>query len=441
MITINNEFDDEEGDESFNLPGGFDPVKFDTSSRRIRDLFADYNDGILNPNPNFQRGYVWDKQTASRLIESVLLNVPLPLVYTAETDDEEEVVIDGQQRLRTFFGFMSNRFPGNDKKFALSGLKIKTELNNKTFEELDKNIKSALRKYNIQIIKISHDSDPEVKFEIFERLNSGAVKLNAQELRNCVYRGSTNDVINELSENEKFSKLIGVSQKSRMKDAELVLRYISFLRKTYLNYNGGMKNFLNNYMIEDREINQKTKDEISQKFKDAVDLAFSVFGDHAFRRFSKGHIDNPNGEWERTLNRAVYDIVMWSFSIFPKHIIMSNLDEIRESFIRLNVDDELFLDAILQGTGDKLRVTRRFEIWKAELDKIIQNQTSSRTFKFSIKQNLFNSNNICGICRQQINHLDDAEVDHIIPYSKGGQTVIENAQISHRYCNRRKSDS
>jgi hypothetical protein len=248
-------FDDDEDDDDLEVPGSFKPMVFDVSQRRVRDLVADYHNKELDPRPPFQRGYVWDRTKASRLIESVLLNVPLPLIYTAEEDNGLEVVIDGQQRLLTLFHFIDGTFPRDGRPFRLTKLKIMKDLNKKKFVDLDENYRRKIQRYNIQIIKISAQSDADVKFEIFERLNSGAVSLNAQELRNCIYRGRFNDLLRELSQHDTFRKAIkSESALDRMKDAELVLRFLAFYERTYLNYPGGVKSFLNEFMNDFRNL-------------------------------------------------------------------------------------------------------------------------------------------------------------------------------------------
>jgi uncharacterized protein with ParB-like and HNH nuclease domain len=183
------EFVEDEEEEVIKIEGGFDPIIFSTSQRRIQDLNSDYANGDLDPRPSFQRGYVWDRTKASRLVESVLLNVPIPLIYTAEESDGREVVIDGQQRLLTLMHFIKGEFPRDTKKFRLSKLSVLSDLNGKSYEELDEDVKRRFRQYTLTVIKIHQNSQDDVKFEIFERLNTGSVKLNAQELRNCVYRG------------------------------------------------------------------------------------------------------------------------------------------------------------------------------------------------------------------------------------------------------------
>lgn len=131
---------------------------------------------------------MWDATKASRLIESALLGIPIPVVYISQEPDNKEYVIDGQQRLTSFFSFMDGIFPdGSD--FKLTGLKVFREINGKKYRSLTDDFQDAIRYFKIRTITFKKESDQDLKFEIFERLNTGAVSLNDQELRNCIYRG------------------------------------------------------------------------------------------------------------------------------------------------------------------------------------------------------------------------------------------------------------
>ena len=116
------EFDDKEDEDEILAPNAYTPMIFTPMQRPTKDLHSDYTSGDLDPRPSFQRGYVWDKKRASKLIESILLNVPLPLIYTAEEPDQTEVVIDGQQRLVSVFGYIEGKFPKDQSPFKLTGL-------------------------------------------------------------------------------------------------------------------------------------------------------------------------------------------------------------------------------------------------------------------------------------------------------------------------------
>jgi len=155
----------------------------------IDSLYRKYKDGDLIIQPDFQRHFVWDAKKSSRLIESALLDIPLPVIYLSEEKDGKEYVIDGQQRLTAFFSFYRlDEFPdGID--FKLTGLKVFTELNRKSFKEIDRKLQNKIRYCKIRTITFRRESEADLKFEIFERLNTGAVSLNDQELRNCIYRG------------------------------------------------------------------------------------------------------------------------------------------------------------------------------------------------------------------------------------------------------------
>jgi hypothetical protein len=172
----------EEGDDGTIDIGNFTPVNFSNSNRRVIDLYRAYKeDKDIDPRPPFQRGYVWDSRKASTLVESILLNVPLPLVYTAEEDSGKEVVIDGQQRLTTCFAFIDGYFPLSKKDeeresrgeqvrrrpFRLKKLKILRKLEGMCHSDLDEETKNRFHKFTIPTIKISKDSHPDVKFEIF----------------------------------------------------------------------------------------------------------------------------------------------------------------------------------------------------------------------------------------------------------------------------------
>ena len=139
---------------------------------------------------------------------------------------------------------------------------------------------------------------------------------------------------------------------------------------------------------------------------------------------------------------ALFDVQMCGFVNYEKHQIISKADKIREKLIKLMTQNEEFINSIEIKTSDKNVLTKRFKIWFEALEEIVGSPLNeNRTFDFNIKKQLFETNPTCQICQQQILALDDAEVDHVIPFSEGGRTELNNAQLSHRYCNRRKSNN
>lgn len=289
-------------------------VYSDKSDPTIQGLHRSYQHGQLSLQPEFQRGYVWEDTKASRLVESVLLDVPIPSFYLVEEQDSSKSVIDGQQRLTSFFRVFQpiplGRKP-DAAKLRLRGLRVLTDLNGKTFEQWDSALQEKFETAGMRVVTILKQSNPDVKYEIFERLNNGSAALKEQELRNCIYRGSYNALLHELSDDADFRFILGWKEPNkRMRDVELALRFFAFLRATHLNYRSPVKGFLNREMEEHRELIQKEQMELRTKFKDAVTLTKTVFGGTAFRRFVPGSDKNPNGGWERPLNKALFDIVL-----------------------------------------------------------------------------------------------------------------------------------
>jgi len=160
----------------------------------VQDLVDKIEEGDIDLQPDYQRNYVWGandetENKRSRLIESLLLNIPIPVIYFAEQAETLKYeVIDGQQRLRTFQEFLNDKFP-------LASLEIRNDVNGKLYSQLDKQDKDEIRKRSIRAIVILNESDEEIKYEVFERLNLGSIQLTPQEIRNNTLRGSFNDLL------------------------------------------------------------------------------------------------------------------------------------------------------------------------------------------------------------------------------------------------------
>lgn len=403
----------------------------------VDSLHKRYIKGRLNIQPAFQRQFVWDKVKCSRLIESALLDIPIPIVYLSEEKDGKENVIDGQQRLTAFFSFIDGKLPDNSD-FKLWGLQVFTELNGKKFKQLSEELQDKIATYKIRVIKFKKESDGDLQFEIFARLNSGSVQLNAQELRNCIYRGGFNELIRELAQDKDFKYLLGIaSPDRRMKDRELVLRFASFYFNTYLNYSAPIKKFLNDSMEKYRNISPVDEKNLREAFKNTIQIIKSLLDKNAFKRYYRGDEKNRNGKWEqKQFNVSLFDILMDSFAREDKNKVYQNLDRVREALIDLMTNDQDFIDSILLGTSGKKAVTTRFDIWRSTLKSILGiGEKEPRCFTYQLKLELFTSNAICAICGNQIHNIDDAAVDHIKQYWTGGKTIPDNARLTHRYCN------
>ena len=427
----------EEEVESIEVPINQRSVYAEQGDPEVESLYNKYKRGKLIIQPDFQRHFVWDPAKSSRLIESVLLDIPLPVIYLSEEKDGKEYVIDGQQRLTAFFSFINGQFP-DTRDFKLTGLKVFTNLNKKLFRELDDTYQDKVRYCKIRTITFRKESQSDLKFEIFERLNTGSVSLNDQELRNCIYRGPYNEILKELSKDKDFLYLLAIkTPDKRMKDVELVLRFASFYHATYLNYRSPMRKFLNEDMEKYQFISDNDVSEIKNAFKNTVSIIKSLLDTHAFKRFYRGDEKNPNGYWElQMFNASLYDILMYSFAKEDKNKVYQNLDTIREALIVLMTTNQDFIDSIELATSSLQAVTKRFDLWRMALQDIIGiAQKEPRCFSLELKKELYDNNPTCAICVQKIQNIDDTAIDHIKQYWKGGKTIPENARLTHRYCN------
>ncbi|MBR4254118.1 MAG: DUF262 domain-containing protein [Lentisphaeria bacterium] len=412
-------------------------VYYQPADDRVINLYRSWKNGELIVQPDFQRLYVWDAQKATSLIESALIGIPLPVIYLFEEDRIRKSVIDGQQRLTAFFSFLDGTFP-DGSEFKLRKMQVFPELKGKLFSQLDREYRKRIEECSIRTVTFLKNSDPELKFNVFERLNTGAVALNDQELRNCIYHGAYNKLLKELASDPDFKYILGIEGKERrMQDVELVLRFCAFLNKTYLNYKPPMRSFLNEEMRENRFLTKEKADKIRAAFKNTVSLIKSMRGEKAFRRYNVGTQDKTAGDWEpKKFSASLYDVLMFGFADKDKNLVMRNLDAINEAYVDLMSNDKVFCESIERSTSSQQAVRKRFDIWRMTLDSILDEDSKQpRCFSKALKQRLFEKNPTCEICGQEIKTIDDAAIDHIEQYWRGGQTIPENARLAHRYCN------
>jgi hypothetical protein len=432
----NNQNNDFESGEYLELKTADRRVITQKTDPPIKEICERLDKNKMISNPDFQRSYVWDNKPIikSRLIESILLDVPIPIIYTSETPDGKEEVIDGQQRVITFQGFKNNRF-------ALKGLTILSELNGKKFQDLPEHLQDKFLDRGITIIKILKESQKDIKFEVFVRLNRGSVKLNEQELRNCIYRGNFNDLLKDLRKNKDFIRLQALEKPhNRMIDAERILRFFAFCDKSERNYKSPLKKFLNDYMESKRIISDKELEDKRRLFKKSVELCQQVFGDLSFRRYYLSKEENPDGKRDKKINEGLMDIQLYGFKEYEKRDIFGKEQIIKDAFIDLMTSDKEFIESIEKGTYGTAQVKLRTEKWFNILRDIVgYPKKDKRIYTYEEKKFLFDKfNGVCQLCKNEIASIDDAHVDHIERYREGGKTTIKNGQIAHRYCNLKK---
>ncbi|SDM31641.1 DUF262 domain-containing protein [Allokutzneria albata] len=315
-------------------------------------LVDDIKKDRLLLNIEYQRQYVWDRAKASRLIESLLLNIPVPVCYFAENEEGAYEVIDGLQRITTISDYLEG-------KFELKGIPVLSELEGKFFSDLSQRDQRRLSGRTIRCIVITEDSDPDIKFDVFERLNTGSARLGAQELRNCIYRGELNDFLRRVSELPYFTGILSGIRNRRMEFEELALRFLA-LHGTIVSYRPPLRQLLNEYMRKNRADipNQREMD----LFADVCRTVAEVFGDSAFR------LSAPNGRPAPGMNKALFDAIMISFSHADRKAIRAAPQAVRELRDQL-LQDEDFLFAIGRATADRSRMHYRVSRFSEGLAK------------------------------------------------------------------------
>lgn len=353
------------GDETMSIDDGEDPADLSESSdeepvlvspaeRRlvtqpldlsVQTLFDQWGEKLLIL-PEIQREYVWDNGKASRLIESLLLNIPIPVLYFAENEEAKYEIFDGHQRTRSIVRYMNNEFP-------LIGLSVLKEYRGRRYHELPEKDQRFFRMRTLRVIVISIESHPNMKFEIYERLNTGSILLNAQELRNSIYRGPLNKLLHELVKEPIFRSIIGTKlPRNRMVDEEITLRFLA-MHALLDKYRPSLKRFLNEYALSMKGASDEQISEFRALFFRSISLIQETLGISAFRV-----LDENGDRVESTVNRALFEAQMLAFSWVNREDSVINPQAVRMEVAKLFVD-EPFMDAIQRATGDRSRTMRR----------------------------------------------------------------------------------
>lgn len=232
-------------------------VDFNTYDMSLKELVSMISDGIINISPDYQRQFRWDNARQSLLIESLFLGIPIPSLFMATNSDGTWEVIDGVQRLSSVINFISEKDAsvrnkiGKENPLVLTGLSKLTTFEGKEFNTLSLSLQREFLLKPIKVITLSDKSDKLVRFDLFERLNTGGVKLTDQEIRNCIFKGEFINFIKDLSIRTEFTECVKLNeaQKSDGTAEELVLRFFaSFYNKNKFEHS--VKDFLNDYAVK-----------------------------------------------------------------------------------------------------------------------------------------------------------------------------------------------
>jgi len=336
------------------------------TERTVYDMYRRWQRGHLILNPNFERQFIWKERDCNRLVESVLLRIPLPAFYLSAEVEDRVVVIDGLQRLTSLFRYL-------DGKYSLRNLELLPRLNNKLFIQLEVRYQRRIEDTPLSIVELQPGTDELVKYHLFDRLNRGGLALTPQEIRNGIYRGKGLDLVNDLAASDAFLRVAGKSRSySRMRAAELVLRCMAFMLLGLEEYKGDLDRYLNKALIQmNRKESEESLQSLRHRFLRSLRSVQVVYGTDAFRRF-----DPTSGRPFPLLNAAIMDVMVQGFSSYEKAPgewagLQNRLIEVYQ---RLH-DNQDFVDAITSGTGSVTAVTTRFTLWQKAVDDVARNYT------------------------------------------------------------------
>jgi hypothetical protein len=304
--------------------------------------------------PPFQRAYVWNQSQASRFVESLLLGLPVPGVFLyKEPTTNKHLIVDGQQRLKTIQFFYEGTFL--EKRFRLTN--VSEQWVGKTYEELEEPDRQKLEDSVVHATIFQQD-EPKLGdqsiYYVFERINTGGLRLSPQEIRVCLSYGPFAQLLIDLNRHQTWRDIYGTPSK-RLKDQELILRFFAFFFADVA-YERPMNVFLNNFMTKHRELKVRPAKDFSALFTNAIDAIHSAIGEKAFR---------PKG----TLNAAVFDSVMIATAHRLSKGSITKPETLRAMYDGL-LADEKYTESVTRSTADEGRVTERMKLASNYIAKV-----------------------------------------------------------------------
>lgn len=292
-------------------PENFIPADVAIGQRTINiyNLMERLEHHEIDLEPSFQRkGNLWSLEQQSRLIESLMLKIPIPAFYFNAADDDSWIVIDGLQRLTAFLNFLVGRKDDRQEtriKQKFVGLQYLKDFNDHTFDDLPRQYMRRIKETSIIAYTVEKGTPDEIVFNIFQRINTGGIMLNAQEIRQALYQGESTKLIERLAKCEEFLEATEHSvRKDRMQDREYITRFLAFTEMDYRSqYAGNIDDYLIKAMKLVNTYNEQQIDKIENNFKYIMKYCKDIFGRYAFRRYNENKRRGP-------INKALFE--MWA---------------------------------------------------------------------------------------------------------------------------------
>lgn len=323
--------------------------------RTVHDVVRRIDQGSFVMAPDFQRTFIWDDEKQSKLIESVLMRIPLPVFYLAEDIQGRMIVVDGLQRLSTFARFIKN-------KLRLE-LPDQEDIHKKRFEDLSPKLQNRIEDCNLVLYIVDAKVPERARLDIFERVNSG-VPLTRQQMRNSLYMGAATTFLKEEASTDLFKEATGNSLRSdTMRDREFVNRFCAFHLLQLDDYKGEMDEFLAAALTCMNELPQQALDALSAEFRNALWNNLLVFREHAFRKHE------PGQQRRSIVNASLWDVMSTGLAGILEVQVRERAEGLRQRFYALMSNDD-FLDAITYGPNTPKKVRYRFEVMRRTISEV-----------------------------------------------------------------------
>jgi hypothetical protein len=341
-----------------------DSVFVRSEQRTVNEVVRRIRGGRYDLSPDFQRSFVWSIEKQSRLIESCLMRLPLPVFYVAEGADGRIVVVDGLQRLNTFLRFLDNKFKlkferteDGDNDNALQG---------KRFRDLQLSLQERIEDTQLTLYILDANAPAQAKFDIFERVNSGE-PLTRQQMRNCLYNGPATKWLGEAAESAVFQEATGRSLNSKeMRDREAINRFCAFWLRGWENYPAGdMDGFLADTLTQ---MNRSSPEELAalrQAFAQSMGNNYELFREHAFRKSLAQEI--PHGR--SVMNIALFEVCSVHLARFSDVEIAEFGPRLKKAVRTLITGNSSFVQAITYSTNSRNQVRDRFSIMRDAVEE------------------------------------------------------------------------
>lgn len=330
-------------------------------NRTIHDVTRRIDQNSYVMDPDFQRDFIWPEDKQSKLIESVIMRIPLPVFYVAEDDEGRMVVVDGLQRLSTFSRFMRNKLKLN--------LPDRQELHRKKFSDLSSKLQNRVEDCNLTFYIIDAKVPERARLDIFDRVNSGEA-LTRQQMRNSLFMGPGTRFLKIESQTDIFLKATGNSLNSKkMRDREFVNRFCAFQLLDLDEYRGDMDKFLADCLRRMNRMNKTALSQLSAEFHRGLGNNFMLFKRHAFRKHQ------PRQKRRGVLNASFWDVMSTGLSRHPQDTVRERSALLRREIFRLLADEE-FNIAITYGPNDARKVRTRFRLAQEVFEGVLGAHTN-----------------------------------------------------------------